>query len=161
MHPKELVTLKLYVPGDKFENVAVVPLPVMIVLLVVSVTVQVPVAGKPLKSTLPVAVEQVGCVTFPVTGLPGVEGDTFIVAEDEDAKEVHPAEFVMVKLYVAGGKFENVAVVPLPVMVVLFVVSVIIQLPVAGKPLKSTLPVAIEQVGCVTAPTIGAVGVNG
>ena len=133
----------------------------MIVLLVVSVTVQVPVAGKPLKSTLPVAVEQVGCVKFPVTGVPGVEGDAFIVAEDEDTKEVHPSEFVMVKLYVAGGKFENVAVVPLPVMVVLFVVSVIIQLPVAGKPLKSTLPVAIEQVGCVTAPTIGAVGVNG
>ena len=29
-----------------------------------------------------------------------------------------------------------------------------------GKPLNITLPVATEQVGCVIAPTIGAVGVT-
>ena len=36
----------------------------------------------------------------------------------------------------------------------------IVQLP-AGSPLKTTLPVATAQVGCVIAPTTGAVGVGG
>ena len=35
-----------------------------------------------------------------------------------------------------------------------------IQLP-EGKPLNITLPVAVEQVGCVMVPTIGAYGVTG
>jgi hypothetical protein len=32
---------------------------------------------------------------------------------------------------------------------------------VLGKPFKVTLPVATVQVGCVTVPTEGAVGVDG
>ena len=70
-----------------------------------------------------------------------------MVALVSDNTEVHPSEFVTVKLYVPADKPVKVAIVPLPVMVVLFVVSVIIQVPVIGKPLKLTLPVAIEQVG--------------
>jgi hypothetical protein len=35
---------------------------------------------------------------------------------------------------------------------------VIVQEPVAGNPVKTTLPVAIEQVGWVTVPTVGAAG---
>ena len=161
VHPTEFVTVKLYIPTAKPGKVAVVPLPVIVVLFVVSVIVHAPVAGKPLKSTLPVAVEQVGCVTAPTIGADGVEGCEVIVALVSDMMEVHPAEFVTVKLYTPTGKPGKVAVVPLPVIVVLFVVSIIVQIPVAGKPLKSTLPVAIEHVGCITAPTTGAVGVVG
>ena len=51
--------------------------------------------------------------------------------------------------------------VPVPVVVVPPGVLVKVQLPVAGKPLNNTLPVATEQVGWVIVPTIGAVGVAG
>jgi hypothetical protein len=54
-----------------------------------------------------------------------------------------------------------VVLVPDPVVVVPPGVLVKVQLPVAGKPLKTTLPVATEQVGWVIAPTVGAVGVDG
>jgi hypothetical protein len=40
-------------------------------------------------------------------------------------------------------------------------VLVNIQVPDAGKPLKTTLPVAIAQVGWVMVPTVGAVGDKG
>ena len=39
--------------------------------------------------------------------------------------------------------------------------AVTVQLPDAGKPLNATAPVAVAQVGCVIAPTIGAEGVAG
>ena len=51
--------------------------------------------------------------------------------------------------------------VPDPVVVVPPGVLVKVQLPVAGKPLKTTLPVATEQVGWVITPTTGAVGEAG
>jgi hypothetical protein len=51
--------------------------------------------------------------------------------------------------------------VPVPVVVVPPGVRVKVQLPVAGKPFKITLPVATEQVGWVIVPTVGAVGVAG
>ena len=38
--------------------------------------------------------------------------------------------------------------------------GLIVQLP-AGKSINITLPVAVEQVGCVIVPTIGADGVTG
>ena len=38
--------------------------------------------------------------------------------------------------------------------------GLMIQFP-AGKPFNTTLPVATKQVGCVTMPTIGAIGVPG
>jgi hypothetical protein len=40
-------------------------------------------------------------------------------------------------------------------------VLVNVQVPVAGRPLNTTLPVAEAQVGCVMVPTVGAVGVAG
>ena len=43
----------------------------------------------------------------------------------------------------------------------LFVVSVTVQVPLTGNPLRETLPVRTEQVGWFTAPTIGADGVEG
>ena len=36
-----------------------------------------------------------------------------------------------------------------------------VQVPVAGKPFKTTLPVASAQVGWVMVPTVGAVGEDG
>ena len=50
---------------------------------------------------------------------------------------------------------------PVPVVVVPPGVLVRVQLPVAGSPLNTTLPVASEQVGWVIVPTVGAVGEDG
>ena len=52
-------------------------------------------------------------------------------------------------------------VVPVPVIVVEPTDSVTVQLPLAGKPLRATLPVETEHVGCVMVPIVGAEGVNG
>lgn len=52
-------------------------------------------AGKPFKTTLPVAVKHVGCVIEPIFGLDGVPGLSMITTSAE-AKEVHPAAFVIV-----------------------------------------------------------------
>ena len=70
-----------------------------------------------------------------------------------EAGEVHPEEFVTVKLCVP---------VDSPVIDVLTVLpeiepGFIVQLP-EGRPLRTTLPVAVEQVGCVITPTAGVVG---
>ena len=51
--------------------------------------------------------------------------------------------------------------VPEPVVVVPPGDRVKVHVPVAGKPLKITLPVAKAQLGCVIVPTVGAVGVAG
>ncbi len=54
-----------------------------------------------------------------------------------------------------------VVVVPVPVLVMPPGVLVRVQVPEAGNPLKSTLPVDTPQVGWVIVPIIGAVGVAG
>jgi hypothetical protein len=51
--------------------------------------------------------------------------------------------------------------VPVPVVVVPPGVLVRIQLPVAGSPLNTTLPVDTAQVGWVIVPIVGAVGDDG
>src|SRR4051812_14964104 len=97
----------------------------------------------------------------PTIGAVGVAGCAVIAALVADTADVQPAAFVTVKLYGSVANPENVAVTPVPVMVVFPVVSVAVQVPAAGRPDKSTLPVATVQVGWVTAPTTGAVGVAG
>lgn len=57
--------------------------------------VQVPVAGKPVKATLPVAREQDGCVIVPIDGAEGVTG-WILITTLFDAAEVHPAALVTV-----------------------------------------------------------------
>jgi len=57
--------------------------------------VQVP-DGKPLNTTLPVAVEQVGWVMVPTIGPDGVTGCA-VMTTLPDAAEVHPAALVTVK----------------------------------------------------------------
>ena len=51
--------------------------------------------GNPLKTTLPVAVAQVGCVMVPTVGALGVAGCAFITTF-ADATDVHPTELVTV-----------------------------------------------------------------
>jgi hypothetical protein len=51
--------------------------------------------------------------------------------------------------------------VPDPVDVVPPGVLVRVHVPEDGNPLRTTLPVARTQVGCVMVPTAGAVGVEG
>ena len=75
--------------------VLLVPVPVVVIPPGVLVNVQVPVAGKPFKTTPPVAVEQVGCVIVPTVGVDGADGATSITTL-ADAPEIHPASLVTV-----------------------------------------------------------------
>lgn len=59
------------------------------------VSVHEPLAGSPLRATLPVATAQVGCVIVPITGAPGVRGAAVITTLAE-ATEIQPDEFVTV-----------------------------------------------------------------
>jgi hypothetical protein len=59
------------------------------------VKVQVPLAGKPLKITLPVAKAQLGWVIVPTVGAVGVAGWALITTLAE-AGETHPEAFVTV-----------------------------------------------------------------
>ena len=75
--------------------VLLVPVPVVVIPPEVLVNVHVPVAGKPFKTTLPVAVEQVGCVIVPTVGAVGADGAALITIL-ADAPEIHPASLVTV-----------------------------------------------------------------
>ena len=70
--------------------VLVAPLPEIVPGLIV----QVP-AGKPVSTTLPVAVVQVGCVMVPIAGATGVRGCALITIL-ADAGEIHPTALVTV-----------------------------------------------------------------
>ena len=147
VQPEILVTVNVYVFGGIPVNVAVVPELFNVNPPGEAVTVQAPAAGKPLKSTLPAGVEQSGCVIVPIIGAVGVVGCAFIMTFD-DATEVHPETLVTVNVYVVLSNNP----VKVPVVPELFNVKapgedVTVQAPAAGKPLKATLPVAVEQVG--------------
>ena len=53
--------------------------------------------AEPLKTTLPVSTEQVGCVTVATDGAAGV-GGCELMTTLPDAAEVHPDAFVTVKV---------------------------------------------------------------
>ena len=116
--------------------------------------IQVP-AGKPDNTTLPVATEHVGCVMAPATGAAGVTGCAFITIFAE-AAEIQAVAFVMVYVYVPVAKPDIVVLAPLPEIAP----GLIVQVP-AGKPVNTTLPVAVVQVGCVMVPIAGTAGVKG
>ena len=88
-------------------------------------------------------------------GVAGTPGTAFITTL-ADAGEIHPNELVTVKLYVPGLRPVIVVVVPLPVIPPGFIVHV----PDEGNPFNTTLPVGTGQVGWVTVPTVGAVGLG-
>ena len=79
------------------EIVVLTPVPVVVVPPGFLVNVHVPVAGRPLKTTLPVGVEQVGWVVTPITGVAGTAGAALITTLAE-AAEVHPVAFVTVNV---------------------------------------------------------------
>jgi hypothetical protein len=54
-------------------------------------------AGNPLKATLPIATEQVGCIIVPTIKAEGVTGWAFITTL-ADAADKHPEAFVTVKV---------------------------------------------------------------
>ena len=54
-----------------------------------------------------------------------------------------------------------VELVPVPEVVIPPGDLVNVHVPVAGNPLRTTLPVAKAQVGWVIVPTVGAVGADG
>jgi hypothetical protein len=75
-----------------------------------------------------------------------------------DDVEVQFEEFVTANVYVCPAvKPVTVPVVPLELKLP-DGLPVTVQLPLAGKPLNSILPVEVVQVGCVIVPTEGADG---
>jgi len=133
-----------------------IPVPEVVTVPGYRVRVHVPLAGKLLKTTLPVDRIHVGAVIVPTIGAAGVVGCAGITAL-VDAAEVHPTEFVTVKLYVPLTRLEMVLVVPVPVVPP----GLIVHVPLEGNPFRSTDPVDRIQVGAVIVPTVGVVGVAG
>ena len=125
-----------------------------------AVKVQDPEAGSPLSTTLPVASAHVGWVIVPTVGAVGVAGCALITTLPE-AVDVQPAAFFTVKVYVPAARSAKVKVCPVPVLTMAPGDAVKVQSPVAGSPLRATLPVASAHVGWVIVPTVGAVGVAG
>lgn len=149
-HPASFVTVYVIEPEAMPETVLLTPVPA----IAPGLSVQFP-AGKPFNTALPVETRQVGCVSVPMAGADGVTGCALMITSTV-GNEVHPTEFVTVKLYVFVTKLDMVLLLPAPVIAP----GLIVQLP-AGKPLKAALPVATEQLGCVIVPMTGTAGVTG
>ena len=158
-HPAAFVTVKVYEPAGIPTMVAEVPVPEATTPPGVLVRIHVPVAGKPFKTTLPVDTAQVGCVINPTVGAPGKPAIVFITILADEA-DVHPEEFVTVKVYVPGISPVTVVLVPVPEVVIPPGFLVNVQVPVAGRPLKTTLPVGAVHAGCVIVPGMGAEGIE-
>jgi len=75
--------------------VVLVPEPEVVTPPGVLVSVQLPEAGNPLNTTLPLATPHVGWVISPGTGAEGVTGAVFISTEAE-ASEIHASALVTV-----------------------------------------------------------------
>jgi hypothetical protein len=156
--PTEFVTEKVYVPAGRFAIVADEPEPVVTTFPGERFNVHVPVNGNPVNVTLPVDTEQVGCTIVFITGAVGIDGGEVITTVAADA-EVHPTEFVTVKVNVPTAKPVIVVLVPVPVVVTPLGFLVSVQVPDAGSPVRFTLPVGTAQVGCVIVPTCGSPGI--
>jgi len=155
--PASLVTVKLYVPDGMAEIVVLVPFPVVVTVPGYLIRVHVPVAGKPLRTTLPVDKVHVEGVMVPTTGGVGVAGCAGITAP-ADAGEVHPVVTVTVKVYVLATRFDIVVLVPSPVFIIPPGEPFTVQVPDEGNPFRTTLPVEDVHVGGVMVPIEGAVG---
>jgi hypothetical protein len=82
----------------------------------------------------------------PAVGAVGV-GGCALITTFPDATEVHPETLVTVKVYVPVTSPDMVVIVPVPLVVAPPGDLVKVQVPVAGNPFKTTLPVASAQVG--------------
>ena len=103
--------------------------------------------------------EQIGLFEVSVGAL-GEAGCELTTTFTDDV-DVQPAAFVTVYVYVPAAKPEIVVVIPVPVVVTAPGLLVKVHVPLDGNPFKTTLPVAVEQVGCVIVPIAGAAGVTG
>jgi hypothetical protein len=92
-----LVIVKVNVPEGSVERVVVAPDPEISTPPGFLVNIHVPVAGNPLKTTLPVDISQVGWVIVPTTGADGADGAGFTTASAE-AADIHPWALVTIKL---------------------------------------------------------------
>ena len=158
--PSAFVTVNVYVPEDKPDTVVPAPVPVLVTDPGLRVSIHVPIDGKPLNATLPVANAQLGCVIVPTTGVLGVNGCELIVTSPL-ATDKQPSAFVTVNVYVPEDKPKTVVLAPIPVLDTDPGLRVSVQVPTDGKPLNTTLPVANAQLGCVIVPTTGVLGVEG
>jgi hypothetical protein len=114
IHPDELVTVKVYVPGGITEIIVEVPFPVVVTPPGERVIVQSPVEGNPLNGTLPVEAKQVGCVIVPAIGAVGV-GLTVTVVDAEADGPLHPfAVTLTVAVPEKAAAHVTVPVVPVP-----------------------------------------------
>jgi hypothetical protein len=94
IHPVELETSKLYVPGVRFEMVTLVPVPAIDPGLITHV----PVEGRPFNTTLPVvAIHEEGWVIVPIIGAGGAEG-TALMTTLADSTDIQPASLVTLKV---------------------------------------------------------------
>ena len=141
-------------PGARFEIVVLVPVP----LIEPGLMVHVPVAGSPVRRTLPSGEEQEeGWVVVPTIGAVGAVGALLMVTL-ADSADIHPASLVTLKEYVPGTRLEIVVVAPVPAIDP----GLITHVPVAGNPLSITLPVgSVHDAGCVIVPITGADGATG
>ena len=157
VHPPAFVTVKLYDPGLSPGTVKVVPDALAVMLPGKRVRIQVPSAGNPVISTLPVGLSHVGWVMVPGTGGVGVTGCGLIIASSEGS-EVHSLVPLTVNVYVPGCIPVTVVLTPVPVYVAPSGWRMSVQEPGAGRPEMNTLPVEILHDGWVTVPITGASG---
>ena len=89
---------------------------------------------------VPVPTAHVGStiVNVGVAGAPGAK----LMTMPDDAGEIHPAALVTVKLYVPVASPEMVVLAPVPAIDP----GLMVHVP-AGRPLRTTLPVATAHVG--------------
>jgi hypothetical protein len=92
-----------------------------------------------------------------MTGAGGEEGCGLITTSDDTA-EVHPSALVTIKLYVPATRSVTVVLVPVPFVTIVPGLRINVQVPIAGNPLRITLPVATVHVRLVIVPTTGAAG---
>jgi len=97
VHPDALVTVNEYTPAASPAIVVIVPLPVVVTLPGILVSVHVPGEGRPVSGIVPDANVHVGCEMVPGTGADGVTGWGSIVIL-LDGRDVHPEEFVTVNV---------------------------------------------------------------
>ncbi len=83
---------------------------------------------------------QVGGEIVPDEGAVGVGGCSLITKLAE-AGETHPDELVTVYVYVPAGIVVAVYVVPVPVTATFIGKQFKVHVPVAGNPLRATLPI--------------------
>jgi hypothetical protein len=77
--------------------VVLVPVPAVLIVPGYRISVQLPEAGNPVSTTLPVDNIHVGAVIVPIAGAGGIGGCEFIMTFPE-AGEIHPVELVTEKV---------------------------------------------------------------